>query len=493
MVKKSVIEYTPPGETIRQFHLSDKFVRVLIGPFGSGKTKSMLFEIWRRARMQAPHNGRRKTRWLVARVTYPELLNSTVPDWRAMLGPEYGQFTQAPTPKHEIRVRYFGEDGKHDGTIIECDVFFMAFDGAGAAESLRSMEFTGAYLNEMAQFEKPVLDMITSRIRYAPLGSKPTWVGIWGHTNAPDQDHWLYKICEEERPPNWAVFKQPPAVFKNDKGLWKINALAENIANLQPDGVKYYRNILSGKSEDWIKVNLCNEYGYVVDGKPVYPGYADTVHCAKTMLEPIPGLPLFVGLDFGLTPAAVFAQRTMRGQWRILDELVTEDMGAVRFGGLLAGRLAEWYSGYQIRLSGDPAGGARASTDETTCFEIIKDQTGLEVHAAPTQDIVLRIESVALALNRLWDGLPGLVLSPAAKTVRKGFAGGYRYRRLKVAGEERYHDVPEKNRFSHPHDAIQAMFLDAGEGASVIGRAERDLAQSRADATADSAYAVLDA
>ena len=47
--------------------------------------------------------------------------------------------------------------------------------------------------------------------------------------------------------------------------------------------------------------------------------------------------------------------------------------------------------------------------------------------------------------------------------LRKGFAGGYHYRRLKVAGDERYHDEPNKNGFSHVHDALQYALSGGGE------------------------------
>ena len=40
--------------------------------------------------------------------------------------------------------------------------------------------------------------------------------------------------------------------------------------------------------------------------------------------------------------------------------------------------------------------------------------------------------------------------------LRKGFQGRYAYRRMQIGGvEERFHDVPDKNEYSHPHDALQ--------------------------------------
>ncbi len=47
-------------------------------------------------------------------------------------------------------------------------------------------------------------------------------------------------------------------------------------------------------------------------------------------------------------------------------------------------------------------------------------------------------------------------------------AGGYAYKRMQVVGEERYHDKPVKNRFSHPCEAAQYMMLGAGEGYTLL-------------------------
>ena len=59
------------------------------------------------------------------------------------------------------------------------------------------------------------------------------------------------------------------------------------------------------------------------------------------------GRTIFIGIDFGLTPAAVFGQTTASGQWRWIDELVTEDIGAVRFAELLGPMLRGRYAGFE--------------------------------------------------------------------------------------------------------------------------------------------------
>ncbi len=190
-----------------------------------------------------------------------------------------------------------------------------------------------------------------------------------------------------------------------------------------------------------------------------------------------------------MTPAAIFGQRTARGQWRIIDELIAEDMGVVRFSELLSARLDEWYGEItRVETWADPAGAARSQTDEKTCIEIVKEHAGIDVRPAPSNEWTLRREAVAQTLNRLVDGMPGLLLSPHCKMLRKGFAGGYHYKRVQVSGDERFHDKADKNKFSHPHDGLQYLLLGAGEGRALLGKARRKRAAALRPSRANSKY-----
>ena len=123
---------------------------------------------------------------------------------------------------------------------------------------------------------------------------------------------------------------------------------------------------------------------------------------------------------------------------------------------------------------GDPAGAARAETDERTALQILTKETGIEFRPAPSNSFVLRREAVAAGLNRMIDGQPGLLISPACKVARKGMAGGYVFKRVSVGGhEDRYRDVPDKGRYSHICDAAQYVMLGGGEGRSVLGKERR--------------------
>jgi hypothetical protein len=93
---------------------------------------------------------------------------------------------------------------------------------------------------------------------------------------------------------------------------YKPNPAAENVLNL-PHGFAYYLRQMAGKTDNWINVFICANYGTTQAGKPVYPEYNDDKHCAKQVIEPVRALPLYLGWDFGLTPACVIGAAHAEG------------------------------------------------------------------------------------------------------------------------------------------------------------------------------------
>ena len=65
------------------------------------------------------------------------------------------------------------------------------------------------------------------------------------------------------------------------------------------------------------------------------------------------------------------------------------------------------------------------------------------------------------------DGKAGFLLDKKCINLKKGFNGGYHYRRLQTSGD-RYDEKPFKNRYSHVHDALQYLMMGAGEGRTLL-------------------------
>lgn len=458
---------------------SDKFVRGIRGPIGSAKTSTCCIELFRRASQQAPDaEGIRPTRFVALRNTGPELKTTTIKSWLDWFPEDvWGRFIWQPPYTHHIKQ---GD--------IDMEVIFLALDNEEDIKKLYSLEVTGAWMNEARFMPKIVLDTLTERVgRYPSLRRvPPSWKGIIMDTNSMDPDHWWPMMAGEtpipedippeerlmlQKPDNWEFFVQPPAMFEtrdiNGNGTgWQINPDAENLANLLPD---YYPNQVQGKTRSHILRNVANQLVIMKDGKTVHPSFSETMHLAGTPLPIYPGVPVYMGMDFGLTPAALFGQ-IVRGQWLIQRELVSVSMGAKAFTEDAKRLLARDYPLCDVYAYGDPAGDDRAQTDETTPFMIVK-AGGIDMKpAAPNNDFVIRVEALEDVFRRMVDGRPGILIDPSCRHFRKALSGGYHYPKV-GKGEVRYADRPLKNASSHIAEAGQYLFLGAGEGKSVTRRA----------------------
>ena len=443
--------YRPSDSEVERFHASDSPVRGIRGPFGSGKSVCCFWEIFFRAQeMPAQADGVRRSKWAVVRNTYPELLTTSLATYSEWFG-GCSVIRKAPPIEAVLKAPL------QDGTRVELHVLFLALDRPDDVKKLLSLELTGAFLNETRELPLAILNAARGRVgRYPSLSSlpEPYWSGVIMDTNPPDDDHWWYDLAEVKRPDGFQFFSQAPALVKLSCGDYIVNPDAEYV-RVQPKGARYWLDLVPGSTEEWIKVYVLGQYGTVMDGKPVYPEYRDDLHCSKENLEWYKGQPLILGWDFGLTPACIMMQVSPKGQVRIIDELVSEDMGIRQFAAeVVKPHLANHYPKASIQSYGDPAGSQRAQTDERTCMDELK-AAGLDTSPAPTNEFVARRESVATPMLRTIDGEPGFLLSPKCRMLRRGFLGGYKYERVKVSGEERYKDQPAKNRFSHPHDGLQ--------------------------------------
>jgi hypothetical protein len=493
------IDYVPAGPVAEAFHRSDAFVRGLMGPVGSSKSSACCMEIFTRGVEQKAFQGVRRTRWAVIRATYPELKSTTIRTWQQWFPDQVAPMKWDAPISSMVRIPLA------DGTKAEIEVLFFPVESPAEIEKLSSLEITGAWVNEARELPVDVLHKLTERVGRFPQTiwhgggkdckheagphemacrkcgaakvSSPTWRGVIMDTNPPSDDGWWYGLAEQsdedlklqmadierdmrrlgylrENQKLYEFFKQPGGLIEVN-GKLEPNPVAENIPNLD-GGYAYYYRQAAGKRKNWIKAQVCGQYATVSTGKPVYEEYNDEIHCRE--INPIPGLPIIVGHDYGRTPAAVFCQITKRGQFRILDEVVAQGMGVRVFArDLLKPHIAQHYRDFQIIVVGDPAGLDGRDTEESTCFSILAEE-GFSAVPALTNDLTARIEALADPMNKMIDGQPGFLISPKAVMTRKGLNGGYCYDRVQVSGD-RYKDVPSKNKYSHPCEAGQYAAL----------------------------------
>ena len=362
--------------------------------------------------------------------------------------------------------------------IPECEIeiLYRALDRPDHVANLLSFELTGAWVNEAREVAKPIFDALQGRVgRFPPIREGgPTWSGVFADTNPPDTDSWWYKLFEEwpqspDGQETLAAYEKSNGrpfveIFKQPSGL---SDKAENLANL-PNGRGYYETLAVGKDREWVRVYVAGEYGFVIDGRPVFPDYNDQLHCSEAATVQR-GEPIYRGWDFGvLQPACVLAQLNSFGQLVVLDELTLgtdgSGMGIDSFADEVLGHCSRNWSKAKLGWEpdwqdvGDPAGMQRTQTDEKTCFQVLASK-GIFAEAG-LQTLALRLESLHRPLTTIrgktkaGDIRPGFLLHPRCKLLRKGFMGAYQFRRLNTT-RERYTDKPDKNEASHPMDALQ--------------------------------------
>lgn len=450
-----------PNATGKLFHDDNTFIKLIMGPYGSGKSTLCLQEIVRHScSMPRWFNGRRRSKCIIIRNTSGELHSTTLQSWLAWFG-ELGDISKRQKPL--LTYEHTFNDGHG---LIELELVFIALDRDEDIRKLKSIEATMAYINELSEVPQSVLHHLIGRVnhRYPSQSfcSEPYWSGIIADTNPPDSDHWIYRDFESNITPNYKIFHQPSGLLVDEKGdfikdkggNYVANIDCDNYNNLSPD---YYPKLAEKRSEGFVKVYCGGMYGIVESGKRVYPEYNDDMHSVQR-IDSIQGAPIHLCWDFGLTPACIVFQITPRGQVRVLKEYIAEDMGIRTFAKniVLPSLPIDFVYNRVGESEADPAGMAGdAIMEELSCIGEL-NSLGIKTNAATTNDTDVRISSVRYFLNAMIDGSPAFLLSrEGCPVLRKGFINGYVFRRLNISGDERYQDKPNKNKFSHPHDALQ--------------------------------------
>jgi hypothetical protein len=450
--------------TLAKFHASNAQVRGVMGPIGSGKSVgSGVLETLSRALRQEPgFDGVRRTRFGVVRNTYPMLKSTTIKTWQEWL-PDSVCPIKWDAPINGRMILPLA-----DGTTVDMEVLFVSIDKPKDIAKLLSLELTGVWVNEAREFHdfKMITDIYSRTGRYpsTKTGVGCTFRMMVMDTNPPDDDHWWYKNAEEHTPEGWEFFRQPGALLPvydqvtGDIIGFRCNPEAENIVNLGM-GYRYYTDLVSGADLDWILVYLCGQYGTVMDGRPVYQHMWTDLHVANDLTYN-PMIPLYLGWDFGLTPACVVGQPQVNGRLLILDEYYSDRSGIKQFvSDVVRPALVQKYAGARVVSTADPAGEQANQVDATTPIGMM-NMLGIPTQKAITNSFPARRQAVIDRLTRSIEGRPALMIDSRCKMLIKGMRGGYQFRRIQMSGSEaRYHLEPDKNRYSHPADALQYLIL----------------------------------
>lgn len=192
------------------------------------------------------------------------------------------------------------------------------------------------------------------------------------------------------------------------------------------------------------------------EGQPVYPEFSTQIHNIHQAPVPSQGLPMIIGVDFGLTPAAVIGQYE-EGIFTVFKEYVEINMGAVRFMEKVTNDLKMLYPTHSDfkknwKCFVDPAGFNRNDNDEKQTaqtvakyFNPIPGAIAWEARRTGVVELLMKLEMGKPAFQIYGKECPVLL---------KGFEGGYRFSDKGVDIEPNKLR-PIKDSYSHPHDALQ--------------------------------------
>lgn len=447
-----------------------------MGPVGSAKTTASMMRLARHAWEQRPWEGVARTRWAVVRNTGPQLHDTTMKSWFKLFPTDnryrkWTSTTKTATWKFPIA----------EGVTLHSEFLFRALDDEDDVANLLSLEVTGFYFNEFREINTDIF--ANSRARYGryPGGDLGgcTWRGAIADTNPWSFTSDFHEMFVSNIRPGFKFFKQPGGLDRDAENLENLEQtletlkLAPNDERRREQGRTYYTRLLDTYKAHEAAMYVHSKYGASRAGKPVYESYDDNAHCktfelAKTVVKGKEVTPIKIGYDnTGRTPAALIAQRTNTGQWRCRYEFIGEGMGLKAHVAELKRFLAEKIEDYVIeKITCDPAGQAKGADDLDMRMVVSAEFPGVPVLNARTNDIATRIEAFDGPLRRMINGEPALLIHPDCKILRSACTHKYQYRKLKIAGEDRYTEEPDKS--AKPYDDIanagQYLMLGGGEG-----------------------------
>lgn len=455
--------FTPPGPVAAGWLQSEAPMSFIMGPVGSAKTTTGAMKCLNVTKRQHPStiDGRRKAVVCAMRMNYRQMHKTLIPTWLKVFPASLGkwEYEKDGPCTHTIMLNdpIYG--------VLELVVWFRSVGDHDIDDFTRGLEVTAWWLNEVDEMPPDCLGMLLQRTGRAFIDEKPDaevlapvkYCRVFGDLNAPDEDNWFNEGYILDTPPDAEFYVQPSG----------FDPEAENLSVLHRDDPNYYETRAAQyrhEGREWaIRRFLENKTGYSRQGEPVYEDFGQA-HIAEEGLSAHPGGRMIIGVDNGLWPAAVFAQ-SAGPFFLVLDEDVQEQGRAISaedFGRRVGRKMVNDYPAFVrpggFELAFDPACNQRGTDLNTFAIQFQKgflEVVGMApLVAAASNDLQRRVGTVAAICQEFVKGKPALRVSRRAKMILRGFMGGYRWvRKRNTQGV--FQDKPDKNEYSHPHDALQ--------------------------------------
>ena len=473
--------YRDASETMLAFHKHDGQFRCIVGAVGSGKTTAALWEIcFFLPRHMAQTYNITHTKWAVVRKTYERLMDT---DWY-----EINHWFPGNVWHAQRRIMEIHFPRTKDCPPLFVELYFRSLDQDDSMDKLRSLNITGAWVDEAWEVKQGPKELLITRLGRWPrtftdhngvdhMGS-PVRYMVETSNPMPINHIMYYKYkwvgtkvdpktgeLELRRPPG-PVPKQKPA--KGFVGWWQVPG--ENEGNLRPG---YYEDLKASfpESPEMVNMLVSGKPGYKPEGKGVYRNYDIETgsHMANAPIfwkqesdrytGEMKGVPLYAGWDNNghNNLACIVGQVVGQFKLQVLREYTDERMNIIDYTNWVLQDLEQNFPGHTLTSWCDPAAFAKYSAREgglTSNAELAMQMCGIKLLPA-VQSLDVRINCVDQMLKMR----DGILIDPSCVGLINGFQGGYVYEENPRMGLSAFKDQPKKNPFSHIHDALQYLVV----------------------------------
>lgn len=335
-----------------------------------------------------------------------------------------------------------------------------------------SVELTSFYLQEAQEMDWKIFDALTQRLR-DPRGivnGIPYYRGLFD-ARGVKKEHWIYKKFVEKA---WDIDNPERHTEACSRGaLCREHAKNPDFVYVRFRTSDNEQNIRGGYMDDlvrahqddfaWRQMMLEGEFGYDIEGRPVYEAYRPDTHDAEIIEDPT--LPILRGVDFGYNrPAVVWCQYTRDGRLLVLRELCPQGLSRDELHAEVSGvQRAEFPDRHpsQYKDFGDVAGEQPNTTGvtDTEAWEAYF-KTQIESRKARVNDGLEIVRKLMTSTTKR--GLPRFQVDYRCETLREALGGAYYYSEdsydqktgdAKIERVQPYVDVADALRFI-AHSAI---------------------------------------
>jgi hypothetical protein len=458
------------GPVSDAYIISTYNISVIVGPVGSGKTiasaKKGLVEA---QRIYPGADGVRRYKLGNFRQKYDNVWKAAIPShWKIFPKDMPGSHWTGAQPRAAMHLLRFEDKFG----AIEMRKDFLAFGEDANPEDVRGLEFTDIELGEIDTLPQELLPALSRAVgREPPMEIIRRTGRIFGDMNAPDVLNWTYPMFYEKPPPVVKLFRQPGGMDPN----------AENL-EAHGNSRAYYENIIATNTDNpWYVRRMVHAIPGITRATDLVYDRFDEAMVSPTTIPVLKQLPVLVGIDGGLTPAAAYAQELSNGQFRVLAEIAIGRGGMDELGDAMLALEAWRFPDCDFRDVCDPAMLAGEDKDAETREEQqvskgsdrqrLSDKLGRQVEPAKSNDVSRRHDAVRekIKLN-CGPGQPGYLLDPSCHGLIRGKRQTYQFRKRRGTNDL---SSVQPSFDTHVADAEQYAAMECGTDAARKRKSDR--------------------